>query len=148
MGRNVDVAEILIAARDLPSGYRRGDPVAVKPNGQTWGNAEVLPDFYVVKIPGLDMARAQTLLDDLREPARLGDLEFNAPDAEDRFVKRHRRRVRIVIEDLVDRVALERDGTVTTTVNGIRDATRQLVYDRGTERVALTDEREFPSGRP
>lgn len=142
------MAEILIAARDLPSGYRRGDPVAVKPNGQTWGRAEVPPDFYVIKIPGLDVPRAKALLEPLVEAAQFGDPEFNAPDEADRVIVRHRRRVRAVVDDLrpADRTVLESEGVLETTVNGIRDAARKLAYNRAARAVEVTEEREFPRG--
>jgi len=32
---------------------QKGDIICVRPDGWTWGNAEVRPDYIVVKIPGL-----------------------------------------------------------------------------------------------
>jgi hypothetical protein len=51
------MAEILVRAIDgtCPDpcvNPHRGDPVAVKPDGHTWGLCEGLPEYVVIKIPG------------------------------------------------------------------------------------------------
>lgn len=40
--------------KDFNSRSRLGDIIVVRPDGWTWGNAECLPDFIVVKIPGVN----------------------------------------------------------------------------------------------
>ncbi len=41
---------LTIAARDLASGWKKGDLVAALPEGGTWGNREVPPDFIRVLV--------------------------------------------------------------------------------------------------
>lgn len=143
------MAEILIAARDLPSGYQRGDPITVQPDGHVWGKAEGPPDFYVLKVHDLDLRRARDMVAPLFEPAQSGDPEFNAPDPADRRIYRHRRKTRLVIEDLdpTDRTVLERDGEKTISLKRIRGSTRRLAYDRTRDELEVTDEQEFPRSR-
>lgn len=42
--------------------YKRGDVVAVKPDGWPWGAREGFPTFVIVKVPGLDPAAVEHLL--------------------------------------------------------------------------------------
>lgn len=64
------MAEILIkaaAARQLDARkaarcYQVGDPVVVMPDGHVWGRAESLPDFWVLKLPGVSVEEASAFL--------------------------------------------------------------------------------------
>lgn len=144
------MCEILVAARNLDSGYRRGDPITVQRNGHPWGREEGLPNFVVVKIPGLSVERAKEFVDPgFWEPAEFGDPEFNAPDVEDRRVKRHRRKVRIFWQEAPAAILQElaTTGEVTVTVNQVRNYVRRLRYNRQTREVEDSGELELPSGR-
>ena len=66
------MAELLIKAinashpdpvKDRRGCYKRGDIVVVMPDGHEWGAKEGLPNFFKVKIPGVEVSR----LDALRE---------------------------------------------------------------------------------
>jgi hypothetical protein len=141
------MAEILVAARDLPSGYERGDPIAVRPNNAPWGRAEGPPDFYVIKITNLNVDRARQFLEPLTEPARNGDPEYLAPDPEDRIRRVHRRRVRLVLDDLdtTDRADLAATGRAETSMTRTRAAIRQLETDPTTRRPRVSDRLEVPA---
>ena len=60
-------AEILICAKDSPfdTGCKVGDILVVRPDGFTWGLAEVLPDYIVIKIPGVTYEAAKMYEDQL-----------------------------------------------------------------------------------
>lgn len=137
--------EFLVAARDLESGYKRGDPITAQPDGQVWGAAETLPDFWIIKVPGLALARARQAVGELWEPAQEGDPEKESPDFADRRIKRHRRRVRLIYSQLSprNRNQLESTGVVTLTASQSRKVYRRLRYDRGSGQVEETAEREF-----
>ena len=52
------MCEILVRAVDGTCGDptanpRRGNPVVVQPDGHVWGDCECLPEYFIVKIPGL-----------------------------------------------------------------------------------------------
>jgi len=57
------MCEILIKAKDNVNpdpeldklNYKRGHFVAVMPDGHTWGKKECLPDFFILKIPGVSV---------------------------------------------------------------------------------------------
>lgn len=52
------MAELLIIPTDRGS-YSRGDVVVAMPDGHEWGQEEQPPKFYLVKVPGLDIAVAR-----------------------------------------------------------------------------------------
>ena len=137
--------EFLVAARDLESGYKRGDPITVQADGHVWGAAETLPDFWIVKVPGLALARAEQAVGELWEPAQEGDPEYESPDFSDRRIKRHRSRVRLIYAHLSprNRNQLESTGVVTLTAAQSRKVYRRLRYDRASGHVEETAEREF-----
>lgn len=65
------MAEVLIKAisashsdpvKDLRGCYKRGDIVVIMPDGHSWGAMEGLPNFVVVKIPGVSHTAAQKYL--------------------------------------------------------------------------------------
>ena len=119
------MAEFLVAHRDLPSGYSRGDPITVQRNGHRWGAGEGLPNFVVVKVPELALDKARQMVGPLIDPAGPGDVEFDAADAEDRIIVRGRARERFDLDTI--------DGTLT--VAQMRGVVRKLVYDRVTGQV-------------
>lgn len=108
------MAEFLIKAvdathadpvKDARGCYKRGDIVVVMPDGWTWGSAETLPKFVVVKIPGVDAERAKKYL------AGTSDL---------------RRQFRIRVDDVPNTIKsqLRDTGTATVTWSQIRDFLR------------------------
>lgn len=139
------MAEILLAARDLPTGYRRGDPIIAMPDGWSWGREEGLPKFVVLKIPGLSVAKARERLAPLFEDAQPGDPEFNAPDPKDRRILRARRRWAVFIDELPRSVINEfRDtGEYTATPAQVRNYIRGLRWNRTTGDREDTGELEF-----
>jgi hypothetical protein len=66
------MAEILIKAvdavhsdpeKDRRGCYKRGMPVVVQPDGHQWGSAEGLPNFVVLKLPGVPVKKARKFID-------------------------------------------------------------------------------------
>lgn len=47
---------------DKRGAYKRGDVVVVMPDGHVWGNAEDLPKFERVDLPGASVAEVQYLI--------------------------------------------------------------------------------------
>ena len=56
------MCELLVMARDKhhndpvknqAGSYKRGDIVTVMPDGKTWGDMECLPNFFIIKLPGV-----------------------------------------------------------------------------------------------
>ncbi len=139
------MAEFLVAARDLPTGYKQGDPITAQADGHTWGNAETLPNFWIVKVPSIDLVTARAAIEELFEDAIPGDEEFDAPDPEDRKIKRHRRRVCGFIDELPRprQNDLNRDGITTLSLGQARSIYRKLVYNRTTEQVEDSGVEEF-----
>jgi hypothetical protein len=81
------VSEILIAGKDSPSrAYRRGDIVAIVPDGHVWGRYESLQvwiaegrpaaeypgEFYILKVPGVSVERLTVYLADWSDTLDLG----------------------------------------------------------------------------
>lgn len=62
------MAEVLVTLRttthpdpvkDQRGAWKAGMPVVVMPDGHEWGAAEGLPRFFVVKLPGIDVAQVK-----------------------------------------------------------------------------------------
>lgn len=67
------MAEILVMARDSPSrAYRRGDIVTIQADGHEWGRLEGLPDFYLLKVPGVSVTRLERYVADWTDTLNLG----------------------------------------------------------------------------
>ena len=105
------MASFLLLAKVIPNASKvEGDPISVKADDDTvttasgtwhWSAEEDInrwlaeghaagdfPDlFYVLDIPGLDIAEAKRCLQSHKRPAIVGDLEFDAQDIPDRMVK-------------------------------------------------------------
>jgi len=47
--------EFLIYARDYEVSYKKGDIVAVFPDGHKWGRLEGPPKFIIIKVPGMSV---------------------------------------------------------------------------------------------
>ena len=116
------MAEFLIKARsashpdpdkDTRGSYKRGDIVVVMPDGHEWGTKETLPDFVVVKVPGLDHEKARQFI----EPETEIDGDTGQP------VVSRRRRWNIKVDDVPAgiRDALRDNGEVTVTWNQVRN---------------------------
>lgn len=45
------------ALKDERGSWKRGHPVAVRPDGATWGRLERLPDFAVLEFPGVAVSK-------------------------------------------------------------------------------------------
>lgn len=70
------MSEILVKARDHThpdpikdqrGAYKRGMPVCVMPDGHTWGSAEGLPAFVVLKLPGISVERVRQFLEPIAD---------------------------------------------------------------------------------
>lgn len=67
------MAEILVKAvssaaladltKDQRGSYKRGMPVVVMPDGHPWGRREGLPNFIVVKLPGVSAERVKKYIE-------------------------------------------------------------------------------------
>ena len=123
------MAEILVAARDLPSGYARGDPITVQSDGHPWGAGEGLPNFVVLLIPGSVIAN-RNLAAPLVEDAIAGDPEFDAPDVEDRVIVRGRAHIRFDLDAIGD-------GPGVRPVPDMSAVTSTLIYNRKTGNVEI-----------
>ncbi len=106
------------ATKDRRGCYKRGDIVVVKPDGFEWGAAETLPDFVLVKIPGVTVDKVQALTgmqteDDAGTP--LTD-ENGAP------ITYRRRRWRVLVDNIPPAILneLKTTGEVTVTPAQIR----------------------------
>ena len=112
------MAEFLIKAisathpnpdKDRSGCYKRGDIVVVMPDGHKWGNAECLPTFVIVKIPGLSVETAMKYI----EPAYvLGNEEFGIAE---------RRRWTVLVDTIPNSIKnqLLSTGQVTVTLSQI-----------------------------
>lgn len=139
------MAEFLVAARDLESGYRQGDPVAALPDGHIYGAREGLPDFWIVRVPSISLSIAQQAVEDLWEAALPGDLELQSADPVDRRIRRHRRKIRLFIDELPTPVRneLARTGETSLSLGQARSIARRLLYNRTTGEIEDSGIREF-----
>lgn len=114
------MAELLVAARDLESGYKRGDIITVQDDGWTWGAEETLPNFQVVELP---LVPKLTFIESTKPLVRVAgpsDPEWDSPDAVDRFVRLHRRQHRLLLDEFPDQAR------ITTTFAALRPHLRKI----------------------
>jgi hypothetical protein len=139
------MAEFLVAARDLDSGYSQGDPITAQADGHPWGDAEGLPDFWIVKVPSIDLTTARSAVEILYEAAISGDDEFENPDVADRKILRHRRRVRGFLNELPPpkQNDLATTGVTTLSLGQARSVYRKLTWNRTTGQVEDSGIEEF-----
>jgi len=106
------MAEFLVMAKsnthsdpnkDQTGCYKRGDIVVVKPDGHEWGKLEGLPNFVVIKVPGLNHEVATKYLDPEIDPL-------------DNFKRTSRRKYRIRVDDIPFNIRKQLQTTGTTTV--------------------------------
>lgn len=140
------MAEFLIAAQDLPSGYKKGDPVTVQDDGWSWGTAEGLPQFWQIAVSGLPVSLVRQYVNTaLWEPAIPGDPEYDAPDEVDRRINRGRRPIRVMWDEVPASwiTTLETTGRLEITAQQGRPYVRHLVYNRGQGQVEKTANQVF-----
>lgn len=112
------MCEILFMAKnkgtDEVNGHRKGDPIAVMPNGHAWGAGEDkrahlakygnLDDwqglFVIVQITDLSVEKAETYLEPEFRQANILEDEFQAPDEADRVVQVTRKKWGAFIDEL------------------------------------------------
>lgn len=127
------MAEILIKARnathpdpevDRRGCYKRGDPVVVHEDGHVWGAKEGLPNFVVVKIPGVAASKVRALMESQTEDDAGTPLqdENGAPRA---F---RRRRWRVLVDNIPSAIRnqLLTTGSVTVTPTQVRNYVRRV----------------------
>ena len=64
------MCEFLVKAQDNPGDERQaktGDVIVCMPDGHQWGSGEALPDFEVVKMPGMTVEQGVLLCAEDRE---------------------------------------------------------------------------------
>jgi hypothetical protein len=116
------VAELLVMARDNAHGdattdrrgcYKRGDVVAVMPDGHQWGAKEGLPRFVRIKVPALTADVVRGLADEQSEDD--AGIEPQPDPAADRTYRRRRWRVVLADLPLARRNELQNTGETTIT---------------------------------
>ena len=105
--------------KDRRGCYKRGMIVGVQSDGHVWGSKETLPDFVIVKIPGVAVAAAEELLEHQIED----DTGVPTLDGDGKPVVFRRRRWRAVVDPIPNAIknTLLTTGTVTVTVNQIKN---------------------------
>ena len=136
------MAEFLVAARDLPSGYMRGDPIVVKDDDHVWGGEEGLPNFWQIRVKQVPASLVEPYIMPLEELAIIGDPEWDAPDMPDRKITRHRRGVRVMWDEVPQEWIDELDSTgrIELRKNQVRRYIRRLRWNRGQGKVEKTDQ--------
>lgn len=117
--------------------WRRGDPVVVKEVPATWGSREGKArwievgnaesdwpgHFMILRVTGvpgtIEQVRAFFQSEEFRA-AHVLDLNFTAPDPEDRFVKTHRRIYRLNVADLPPPLRRDLDADSFTIIQATR----------------------------
>jgi hypothetical protein len=74
-------AELLVQAVDSPfeSGAKTGDIIVVRPDGWQWGTSECLPQYVVIKLPGVTEEYAKKYEEALTEQVAREPLVSEAP---------------------------------------------------------------------
>ncbi len=139
------MARFTVAARDLPTGYKRGDPIGLLPDGWEWGTADTLPDKWRVTISNLPTALIRPFFVPLSDPVLPGDPEFDITDPDDKHY-RGKRGIRVMMDEIdadhPDWIAtLDTTGAVELRKNDLRPYVRLLRWNRGQGKVEKTDTR-------
>ena len=137
------MARFTVAARDLATGYARGDPIGLLRDGCDWGTLDTLPDKWRVTISNLPTALVRPYFIPLLDPVLPGDPEFNTEDPEDKHL-RGKRGVRVMMDEIdADHpdwiVTLDTTGEISLRKNDLRPYVRLLRWNRGQGRVEKTD---------
>jgi hypothetical protein len=98
--------------------YKRGMPVIAMPDGHLWGTKETLPDFIIIKIPGLSVDKANSFIKEQTED------DLGAPTIN----MYRRRRWHLVWANLPQAIKDEilSTGEYTTTVAKIRNYLKRI----------------------
>ena len=125
------MARFLLLAVDIAhNGRQEGDPVGAFDDSHVFGeredktvwiaNGNAAADwpgtFYVIDIPAMTRSVGERIYDVWKRPAVPGDLEFEAPDAADRYVQLGRHRWQLGVADKLPgniRQKLRRDGVIS-----------------------------------
>jgi hypothetical protein len=91
----------------------RGMPVVVKPDGHTWGNAECMPEYVVIKLPGTPVSAVEQYAASWVTVTDNGELKST--------ITTHGRR-RYLVPNVVVNAAERNGGTYTRTVNQLTAA--------------------------
>ena len=112
------------ASKDRRGCYKRGDVVAVMPDGHEWGAKEGLPNFVRIDVPALGDAVVGALADEQTEDDAGVELQ---PGADGVRQHRRRRRWRLNLADLplARRNELAATGETTLTRVGLRAVVRR-----------------------
>ena len=137
------MAELAFAARDLDTGYKKGDLISVLPDGWEWGTLDTLPNVWQVAMSGVPTSLVRPHVGPLHELALPGDVEFLAPDVADRKIERHRAKVRLMWDEIPIPWMTDLDivGRLELRGNQLAPYLRELRYNRGQGRVEKTDRR-------
>ena len=137
------MAEILVAARDLDTGYKKGDLITVLPDGWTWGTLDTIPNNWQIAMSGVPTSLVRPHVSPLFELALPGDEEFDAPDEADRRIHRGRSKVRIMWDEVPHSWITDLDltGRLELRGNQLAPFMRELRYNRSQGRVEATDRR-------
>ncbi len=141
------MVEILVAARDLDTGYTKGDLLTILPGGWVWGTKDTLPNNWQIAISGVPTALVLPLIQPLVEPMIILDPEWeDEADPEDRVIRRHRAMVRVMWDEIaIDHpdwmTTLDTVGRLELRKNQLRPYVRVLRWNRGQGKVEKTDTR-------
>lgn len=142
------MAEILIKATnsfhsdpdmDARGSYKRGMPVIVMPDGHEWGAKERLPNFIVLKIPGISVTAVQKYVSVHTE------VQMVNSELQDVTVTRRLWRIRWADLPLAARNKLQADGELiikTGTYDGPFDYTWTQIKTFFRNQATNTDETE------
>lgn len=139
------MARFTVAAQDLSSGYLRGDPIGLLPDGWDWGTADTLPNVWRVTISNLPTVLIQPHFLPLLDPVIATDPEFDIDDPDDQH-QRGKRGIRVMMDEIeIDHpewiVTLDATGEIELRKNDLRPYVRQLRWNRGQNKVEKTDTR-------
>lgn len=111
--------------------HKRGMPVAVGDDGHSWGTGEALPDYVVIKIPGVPASKAQAFLESQMEDDTGTPYYETIPEANPRCTTYRIKAWRVVWASLPAGVqnALQTTGEYTATVTQIRNYLRRIRDD-------------------
>ena len=134
------MAEFAVAAQDLGTGYSKGDIIDVLPNGAMWGTLDTLPNIWQVVVADIPYMMAKAHMIPLYELAIIGDPEFDNPDPEDRRIKRHRRGIRVMWDEVPAAwiATLDTVGRIVLTAADVRPFVRFIRWNRGQNKVEKT----------
>lgn len=125
------MAELLVKAvsathpdpiKDAQGCYKRGDIVDVRPDGFEWGKSEGLPNFVVIKVPGVDHTSNKHLMQPHQEQSTEKDPKSGKDKPVTKTLKRRLWNVQLDHESIPQNVkdTLKTTGKVTVTKEQIQ----------------------------